>query len=309
MAGDIRVGDPPSTRRSARIAALKDASATRVSLKSVVGVCMYLHLDPGLVSMVSLEEAEKSLGNKRDVFEQDLHEYGRDAYFAGGVFMATRLNHKRYMRPRDFDLSRPPVSQWEAYQCEDKDVWVEAEKREVAKGRCRSSGSVVFPLDGKPFLSILFTMPVSGKPLKLILCVHVDDVIGVTNSAPLWKWWIVEMGKHMEIKDLGPVEMYLGMRIIRDRPGRKLWISMANYINQILHDEGMSTCTPFSLPIAKQLWKLKEPEKSAMNGIKDEDIKAKYQKMNGCVNWAAVTGRPDLSYSAMAHGQYAADPK
>jgi hypothetical protein len=76
---------------------------------------MYLHLDPGMMAMVSLEEAERVTGDPLEFLDADLRrDDGGDT--AEAVFLATRADCKRFMRPREFNLDHPPASQWEAYQ-------------------------------------------------------------------------------------------------------------------------------------------------------------------------------------------------
>jgi len=67
-------------------------------------------------------------------------------------------------------------------------------------------------------------MPADGKPLFLIVPVHIDDGLAITNSTPLYNWFIAQLTPDLEVVDMGPVAMYLGNRITRDRPNRKLWI-------------------------------------------------------------------------------------
>lgn len=84
------VAEVPTQRRSLRIAALKEASATRVNPKTVVGVCAYLHLDPGIKSMVSCELAAQVLGDPLKCVEVDSscdNEYTLAT--AEAVFLAT----------------------------------------------------------------------------------------------------------------------------------------------------------------------------------------------------------------------------
>jgi len=56
-------------------------------------------------------------------------------------------------------------------------------------------------------------MPSDGKPLFLIVPVHVDDGLVVTNSIPLYNWFIDQLTPDLEVVDMGPVAMYLGNRI------------------------------------------------------------------------------------------------
>jgi hypothetical protein len=53
-------------------------------------------------------------------------------------------------------------------------------------------------------------------PLIAIIPVHVDDGLIVSNSLPLYSWIISELQKILEIVDMGPASLYLGIRITRD---------------------------------------------------------------------------------------------
>lgn len=56
-------------------------------------------------------------------------------------------------------------------------------------------------------------MPLTGKPLLLIIPVHVDDGLVITNSTPLYGWFINQLTPDLEIINTRPVSMYLGNRI------------------------------------------------------------------------------------------------
>jgi hypothetical protein len=58
------------------------------------------------------------------------------------------------------------------------------------------------------------TMPTDGRDLELIVPVHVDDGLATTNSIMLYRWFLGELYKEIEVVDLGPASLYLGIRII-----------------------------------------------------------------------------------------------
>jgi len=60
------------------------------------------------------------------------------------------------------------------------------------------------------------TMPSDGADLILIVPMHVDDGLGITNSIPLHNWFINELCKDIEVVDMGPVSLYLGIHITCD---------------------------------------------------------------------------------------------
>ena len=88
----------PEKRRSSRIAALKDASATRVNPKSVAGVCAYLHLDTGIESMVCYEMAAQVMGEPLEHLQMDSSWDDEHTLAAADmVFLATRADQHRFV--------------------------------------------------------------------------------------------------------------------------------------------------------------------------------------------------------------------
>ena len=75
----------------------------------------------------------------------------------------------------------------------------------------------------------------SGNPFFAIIPVHVDDGLIICNSLPLYSWILSELGKSLEIVDMGPASLYLGIWITQDRPCRKLWFSHKSYCVELLH--------------------------------------------------------------------------
>ena len=147
----------------------------------------------------------------------------------------------------------------------------------------------------------------SNTPLFAIIPIHVDDGLVICNSLPLYAWIITELQKVLEIIDMGPASLYLGIRITRDRSRRKLWLSQKSYFLDLLHTWNLSNCTSPSTPmIAKP--HLLDPTPNALPGIADDDIKPLFQKLVGSLIYLAICTRPDISYAAMALGQFNANP-
>src|ERR1700678_1122633 len=48
------------------------------------------------------------------------------------------------------------------------------------------------------------SIPPSGTPLFLIIPVHVDDGLAITNSLPLYQWFVSEISRSIELVCLGP---------------------------------------------------------------------------------------------------------
>jgi hypothetical protein len=76
-------------------------------------------------------------------------------------------------------------------------------------------------------------MPSDGGDLILMVPVHVDDGLAVTNSIPLYNWFIAELSKELEVVDLGSVSLFLVIRIHRDRTRRKIYLSQKSFVTSV----------------------------------------------------------------------------
>ncbi|KAJ3489748.1 hypothetical protein NLJ89_g11496 [Agrocybe chaxingu] len=157
-------------------------------------------------------------------------------------------------------------------------------------------------------------MPAGGKPLVLVVPIHVDDGLGVTNSEPLYKWFISQLQKHVQVIDLGPCSRFLSVSIIRDRASRRLWFSSHLYISELLDDWHMSDCKPSQTPFLSNVLNHKAPHGvkdcplNALPDISDTDLKPLYQCLVGCLLYLTVSARPDIAFYVMWLGQFAANP-
>lgn len=179
----------------------------------------------------------------------------------------------------------------------------------IGLSRCEVDHAVFFRYwSSPPDPSI--PMPTNGLDLFIIVPLHVDDGLSVTNSLPLYfcQWFIAQLLRDMEVVDMGPVSMYLGNRITRDRPNRKLWISQKPMIYDLLQNWEMLDCTPSKVPLSQHLHKLPTPPPNSLPNIVDDDILINYQRIVGSLIYLAICTRPDIAYAAMALGQYNAAP-
>jgi hypothetical protein len=152
------------------------------------------------------------------------------------------------------------------------------------------------------------SMPSNGEDLILMVPVHVDDGLAVTNSIPLYSWFITELSKELEIIDLGPVSMFLAIRIHRDRPRRKIFLSQKSFVTDLLNTWNMTNCHPSPVPLRQKLHELPPSPPNSLPDIRDDDVKVNFQRLVGSLIYLAVCTRPDIAYVAMALGQYNASP-
>jgi hypothetical protein len=172
--------------------------------------------------------------------------------------------------------------------------------------RCDSDHGVFF---GKWLVSPDSSVPLpsDGSPLVIFVPIHVDDGLVVTNSAPLYHWFLHRLSDRLHIVDLGICSKFLSIVIIRDRPRCRLCLSSRNYVEELLTDWNLSSCRPATTPLSTTILPPISPG-NALPDISDADLKPKYQRLVGCLLYLAVSTRPDIAFSAMWLGQFSANP-
>jgi hypothetical protein len=151
-------------------------------------------------------------------------------------------------------------------------------------------------------------IPPEGDDLILLVPVHVDDGLAITNSIPLYNWFVSELSKELEIVDLGPVSMFLAICIHRDRTHRKIFLSQKSFVTDLLDTWNMSNCHPSPIPLRQKLHELPNAPHNSLPDVRDDDIKLNFQRRVGSLIYLAVCTRPDIAYVAIALGQYNASP-
>ena len=150
----------------------------------------------------------------------------------------------------------------------------------------------------------------SGDPLFLIIPIHVDDGLAVTNSLPLYEWFVKQISTTIDLVCLGPVlnTRYLGQHIIRDRGNKTLHLSQSDLITALLEDWAMTDCKTSAIPLHHNPSNLPPPSPNACPDIPDDKLLISYQRLVGSITYLAVCTRPDLAYVAMALGQFNSAP-
>ena len=151
-------------------------------------------------------------------------------------------------------------------------------------------------------------MPADGSSLVLYVPIHVDDGLAITNSQPLYAWFLLVLSKRLIILDVGVCSKFLSILIIRDRLNRRLWLSSHVYVSELLDDWNLSSCKPASTPFPSNLMDLTTAPSNSLPDLSDADLIPKYQRIVGCLLYLAIATRPDISYYAMWLGRFNAKP-
>ena len=115
------------------------------------------------------------------------------------------------------------------------------------------------------------------------------------------------LNSEFDIKDLGHAKRILGMEIIRDRRNGTMFLSQKKYLEKVLNTFGMNNCKPVITPLASH-FKLSNQQCPTTSEEKKEMSKVPYANTVGCMVYAMVLTRPDISHALSLISRYMASP-
>ena len=110
-----------------------------------------------------------------------------------------------------------------------------------------------------------------------------------------------QLSEHFDMKDMGLLHHFLGMRIVQELSTRSIWIGQDRYIQDILRKHGMESCKPAATPMEPGI-KL-GPSKDT-----DELADQNHQSAVGSLLFLSVSTRPDIAYAVSSLASYCARP-
>jgi len=141
----------------------------------------------------------------------------------------------------------------------------------------------------------------------IILVLYVDDMLLASKSIDEINRLKTQMARTFDMKDLGAVRQILGMEIFRDRSNGKLWLSQQKYVEKILLRFGMNNVKPMLVPLASH-FKLSSSLCPNTDEEKDYMSRIPYANVVGCLMYAMVCTRPDISHAVGVVSRYMANP-
>jgi transposase InsO family protein len=143
----------------------------------------------------------------------------------------------------------------------------------------------------------------------LLLLVYVDDLVLTGNDTQGIAEITEGLQKHFKMTVLGELSDFLGMKVVRDRSRRTIYLSQPKNIQAVLTKFGFAgkvkaAATPISSEAVRVLAE-DQPEKT-----QEEPADAqRYQSAVGSLMYLMVTTRPDLAYALGIVSQYLQTPR
>jgi hypothetical protein len=117
-----------------------------------------------------------------------------------------------------------------------------------------------------------------------------------------------QLRERFEISDLGPINWLLGVSITRNLTAHTISLGQQAYVEQILNRFGLTDAHVATTPMEVGIdLSFDSPQVSAISLTPAE--KTKYREMIGCLMYAAVMTRPDISFAVSNLSQYLDAPR
>ena len=83
----------------------------------------------------------------------------------------------------------------------------------------------------------------------LLVAVYVDNMVLGGRSEVKMNAVKTELSQKFEMKDLGPLHHFLGVKVVQDPLAGTIWIGQPSYTEKILHRFGIQDSKPVSTPL------------------------------------------------------------
>jgi hypothetical protein len=133
------------------------------------------------------------------------------------------------------------------------------------------------PLDSDNYIYL-------NSTIKVIIITYVDDFLIIAKSIPAITKLKELLASKFSIKELGPVQYFVRVRIIRDRANKMIYLCQDAYIRKILDRFGITNSKTTPTPMATRYEVYLVPN----IGVATKHNIKLYQSMLGSSNYASV---------------------
>jgi len=141
--------------------------------------------------------------------------------------------------------------------------------------------------------------PVHGR---VFILVYVDDLIVAGESLAGVAAIKSGISARFDVRDMGEVKDFIGMKVMRDKASKKLTLSNPGHIMNLLQAFGMDTCTPSKTAMASGFKLNKTGENLLPEGNR-------YAELVGSLLYLSTTTRPDIAFAVGVLSRFMSCPE
>ncbi len=130
-----------------------------------------------------------------------------------------------------------------------------------------------------------------------IIAIYVDDIILCGNKSSLIDLYKSQLMSRFKMKDNGPINWILGLKIQRNRDTGRLSIDQSKYIKDLLNKFNMTDCKPVYTPAVPGHTLLKD---KTLSDFEMEQQEIPFRQIIGGLQYLVSGSRPDIA-SAERH--------
>jgi transposase InsO family protein len=129
---------------------------------------------------------------------------------------------------------------------------------------------------------------------------YVDDILLFTSDMIELIKVKTDLMQSFDMRDLGDLEFIVGIRVIRDRSTKKIYLDQEAYCNRILEKFGMNYANPVKTPLVSHL--------TPSNDLELDDSQFPYRSVVGSLMYLMVGTRPDIAVACSELSRYLEKP-
>ncbi len=139
-----------------------------------------------------------------------------------------------------------------------------------------------------------------GEPF--LIGVYVDDIAMATKSERRLEEVKQALAGKFDIKDMGKLHHFLGMKIVQDEATGKIWMGQPAYTESLLQRFGMEAANPVATPVDTST---KLVQTTDADECFDQHL---YQSAIGSLLYLSIATRPDIAFAVSNAAKFSTKP-
>jgi hypothetical protein len=142
----------------------------------------------------------------------------------------------------------------------------------------------------------------------VIIVLYVDDMLIAANNLQALRKTKEDIHHAYDVNDLGEASEFLGMRIVRDRRNKSIFITQPGYTSDVLSRFNMSNAKPVATPLNPAV-KLSADMGGGKQGELLDTAKYPYRALIGSVMYLMICTRPDIAAAVGTLSRFMESPR